>query len=134
MKKGKVLITGGAGYIGSVLTPILLDEGYQVTVVDNLMYNQTSLINHCSNPNFKFIKADVTDYSFMKKELPNHDIIIPLAAIVGAPACKSKPLLAKSVNLDAINFIADNTNENQKILSIGISSGDGGNHTGNGLC
>ncbi|NGX34388.1 MAG: UDP-glucose 4-epimerase [Candidatus Anoxychlamydiales bacterium] len=125
MKKEKVLITGGAGYIGSVLTPILLDKNYQVTVLDNLMYNQTSLITHCSNPNFKFIKADVTDYSFMEKELPNHDIIIPLAAIVGAPACKSKPLLAKSVNLDAINFIADNTNENQKILFPNTNSGYG---------
>nr|NGX32459.1 UDP-glucose 4-epimerase [Candidatus Anoxychlamydiales bacterium] len=116
MEKEKVLITGGAGYIGSVLTPILLDKAYIVTVLDNLMYNQTSLIHHCSNPNFKFIKADVTDYSFMKKELQNHDIIIPLAAIVGAPACKSKPLFAKSINLEAINFISDNTNENQKIL------------------
>ena len=124
-EKEKILITGGAGYIGSVLTPTLLDKGYLVTVLDNLMYNQTSLIHHCSNPNFKFIKADVTDYSFMEKELKNHDIIIPLAAIVGAPACKGNPLFAKSINLDAINFISDNTNENQKILFPNTNSGYG---------
>ncbi len=102
MKKGKVLITGGSGYIGSVLTPTLLDNGYFVTVLDNLMYNQTSLINHCSHPNFKFIKADVTDYSFMKKELQNHDIIIPLAAIVGAPACGDVMVLQIKVENDII--------------------------------
>lgn len=124
MKKEKVLITGGAGYIGSVLTPILLEKGYNVSVLDNLIYNQTSLINLCSQPNFEFINADVTDFDFMKKELSKYDIIIPLAAIVGAPACKSKPEIAKSVNLDAIKFIAENT-DTQKILFPNTNSGYG---------
>ena len=125
MNQEKILITGGAGYIGSVLTPILLDKDYRITVIDNLLYNQTSLIHLCASPNFKFIKADVTDYEFMKKELLKYDIIIPLAAIVGAPACKNNPKLAKAVNLDAIDFIAKNTNINQKILYPNTNSGYG---------
>lgn len=125
MSTQKILITGAAGYIGSVLTPILLEKGFKVTALDNLMYNQTSLITLCSNSNFTFIKADVTDFSFMEKELKNHDIIIPLAAIVGAPACKDKPLLAKAVNLEAVNFIADNTTEDQMILFPNTNSGYG---------
>ena len=91
MNKNKVLITGGAGYLGSVLTELLLDKGYMVTVLDNLMYKQTSLLHLCSNTNFKFIKGDVIDFELLKKLIPEYDIIIPLAAIVGAPACDSKP-------------------------------------------
>jgi len=121
----KILITGGAGYIGSVLSPYLLENNFQVTVIDNLLYNQTSLIHLCNNKNFHFIKADVTDYNFMKKELVKYDIIIPLAAIVGAPACNNKVLLSKSVNLDAIDFIAKNTSKNQKILFPNTNSGYG---------
>ncbi|NGX35526.1 MAG: hypothetical protein K1000chlam1_00354, partial [Candidatus Anoxychlamydiales bacterium] len=77
------------------------------------------------NPNFKFIKADVTDYNLMKEQLPKYDIIIPLAAIVGAPACKNNPKLAKATNLDAIDFIIKNTNENQKIIYPNTNSGYG---------
>ena len=83
----KVLITGGAGYLGSTLTELLLDNKYNVTVLDNLLYKQTSLLHLCSNPNFEFIKGDVTDHPLLKSLIPQYDIIIPLAAIVGAPAC-----------------------------------------------
>lgn len=121
----KILITGGAGYIGSVLTPYLLDEGYEVTVLDNLSYNQSSLLNCCSNKNFTFIRGDVTDFELMKKNLPLFDIIIPLAAIVGAPACNLKPDLAKRVNYDAIVFIVENTKDDQKILFPNTNSGYG---------
>lgn len=121
----KVLITGGAGYIGSVLTSTLLDEGFEVSVLDNLLYNQSSLLACCRNKKFKFIKGDVTDFDLMKKTLPSFDIIIPLAAIVGAPACSFKPDLAKRVNLDAVEFIIENTTKNQKILFPNTNSGYG---------
>ena len=68
-----ILVTGGAGYIGSVMTPYLLEKGYNVTVLDNLSFNQNSLLNSFSNPNFNFIKADVTDFDLMKKVLPKYD-------------------------------------------------------------
>ncbi|OGN60025.1 MAG: hypothetical protein A3F40_01620 [Chlamydiae bacterium RIFCSPHIGHO2_12_FULL_27_8] len=121
----KVLITGGAGYIGSVLTPTLLENGYKVTVVDSLMYNQISLIHLCGNKNFTFIKEDVTNFEFLKKILPEFDIIIPLAAIVGAPSCKSNPEQSRKVNVEAIEFIAKNINEKQKILFPNTNSGYG---------
>ena len=99
MSKGKankkVLITGGAGYIGSVLVKTLLDEGFEVLAVDNLMYRQNSLAHLFHYKNFSFAKEDVTNFSKMKNFIKNKDIIIPLAAIVGAPACDKNPSLAK---------------------------------------
>mgnify|MGYP000300658465 FL=1 len=80
--KNKVLITGGAGYIGSILTPILLQNNYQVTVLDNFMYNQNSLLDICNNSDLQIIVGDVRDVTLLKREINNHDIIIPLAAIV----------------------------------------------------
>ena len=116
MQKEKILITGGAGYIGSVLTAFLLEHNYEVTVLDNLLYNQTSLLHLYNYKNFKFIKKDVTDFNFMKKEISNYNIIIPLAAIVGAPACNKKLQLSKLTNLDAIEFLANNITNEQKII------------------
>lgn len=125
MTKEKVLITGGAGYIGSVLTKELLKLGYCVTVVDNLMYKQNSL-SHCfSDPNFKFIKGDVCNHEMMKPLIKEAQIIIPLAAIVGAPACDRNPKLAKMINYDAMQFILDNTGDHQKILFPTTNSGYG---------
>ena len=105
MKNTKVLITGGAGYIGSVLTPFLLKNGFAVTVIDKLSFNQTSLLGCFANPNFTFIKGNVADYDLMKKLIKDADIIIPLAAIVGAPACRENPIAARQINYDAIIFI-----------------------------
>ncbi len=79
----KVLITGGAGYLGSVLTEVLLNKGYQVTVIDSLLYKQTSVAPFTYNKNFNFILGDVTDELLLKSLVENHDVIIPLAAIVG---------------------------------------------------
>ena len=93
----KVLITGGAGYLGSVLVGLLLDKKYKVTVVDNLIYKQQSLTSYCYNKDFTFIKGDVR-YLTSLVNLKDFDIIIPLAAIVGMPACDSNPELASEIN------------------------------------
>ena len=122
MKKNKVLITGGAGYLGCVLTELLLDKGYVVTVLDNLMYKQTSLLHLCSNTNFKFIKGDVIDFELLKKLIPEYDIIIPLAAIVGAPACDSNKDLAIKVNYTQIQVIVDMLRKDQKLIMPNTNS------------
>lgn len=96
----KVLVTGGAGYIGSVLVPMLLKEGHQVTVLDNFLYGQNSLALHCGNPDFEVHKVDCRDISAVKKYL-NHDVIIPLASLVGAPLCNQNPIDAELLNLKA---------------------------------
>lgn len=121
----KILITGGAGYIGSVLTPVLLKEGCQVTVLDNLMYHQSSLLGVSVEPNFEFIYGDVCKTDLLKQLLPKYDVIIPLAAIVGAPACDLKPHLAQTVNFDAIRVILENTSGYQRILFPTTNSGYG---------
>ena len=94
----KVLITGGAGYIGSVLTPTLLAKGYEVRVLDNLAFNQNSLLACACDEKFSFILGNVLDESLLKKEVAKADIIIPLAALVGAPLCKQNPKLPSMVN------------------------------------
>jgi len=118
----KVLITGGAGYIGSVLTRTLLKEGYSVTVIDSLMYNQLSLLGECQNENFNLIVHNITDFEFLKEELKKYDIIIPLAAIVGAPACDENKELATKINFEQIKVIVDNLTENQKIIMPNTNS------------
>ena len=103
--KRNVLITGGAGYLGSIMCQHLLDAGMHVTVVDSLLYGQRSLFHFCAQPDFEFIRGDVRDETLMRQIVPKADIIIPLAAIVGAPACDNDPWLAQSVNLDAIQLL-----------------------------
>ncbi|MDR3623860.1 MAG: NAD(P)-dependent oxidoreductase [Chlamydiales bacterium] len=121
----KVIVTGGAGYIGSTLVPMLLQKGFHVTVIDNLMYKQLSLLQCCSHPNFHLIKGDVANEPLMQHLLKGADIIIPLAAIVGAPACNMLPSLTQIVNFDAIRLILKHTNEKQKILFPNTNSGYG---------
>ena len=100
-----VLITGGAGYIGSELTEHLLRSGHKVVVIDNLMYEATSLLRYAIEPNFNFIKGDITNLEILKKELVKADIIIPLAALVGFPLCEeinaapSKLIMAQTLGL-----------------------------------
>ena len=120
--KNNILITGGAGYIGSVLTEVLLDEGYNVTVFDNLMYKQTSLLHLCNEKRFNFIKGDVTNRKQLLPQIINHDIIIPLAAIVGAPACDANQDLATDINFSQIEFIVDNLRKNQKLIMPNTNS------------
>lgn len=129
----KILVTGGAGYLGSVLCEHLLDAGYQVTVVDNLLYRQQTLFHLCNNPNFEFVYGDVRDGKLMARLLNNADIIIPLAAMVGAPTCDLDPLLATSVNLDAIKMLNKLRSKNQLIIYPTTNSGYG-TKSGEVLC
>lgn len=122
---GRVLITGGAGYIGSVLTRLLLDEGYAVTVLDNLMYRQDSLLGSALHERFDFVRGDARDESLLEELMRRCDTIIPLAALVGAPACKRNPLLAESLNRGAIETIARLRSSDQMVLYPNTNSGYG---------
>ncbi len=121
----KVLVTGGAGYIGSVLVEALLNRKYDVTVVDSLMYKQTSLTQYCHLPNFKFVKGDVRNWDMMKPLVDEADVIIPLACIVGMPACKKYPELTLDTNQVAIEWLARNTRDDQKVIFPTTNSGYG---------
>jgi len=125
VQQTKVLITGGAGYLGSTLTPALLQKGYHVTVLDNLLFNQSSLLDCCSNPHFNFVQGDICDLDLVNALLPKFDVIIPLAAIVGAPACKRNPALTRMVNYDAHMNIVKNVSSDQKVLFPTTNSGYG---------
>jgi nucleoside-diphosphate-sugar epimerase len=111
-----VLITGGAGYLGSVLTEVLLNKGYRVTVLDNLIYKQTSVAPFAYHPNFNFVLGDVINESTLKPLVESHDVIVPLAAIVGMPACKAQPELTVKVNYEQVKNITKWTTKNQMIL------------------
>ncbi|MDL0104093.1 NAD-dependent epimerase/dehydratase [Campylobacter felis] len=121
----KVLITGGAGYIGSVLSPILLNKGYEVVVVDNLFYNQVSLLPLASYKNFRFINGDAMDATLIKQEVAKADIIIPLAAFVGAPLCKKNAKLARMINFEAVKMISDFASKEQIFIYPNTNSGYG---------
>ncbi len=125
----KVLITGGAGYLGSVLTEVLLSKNYGVTVLDNLMYKQLSLATFCHKENFKFVYGDVRDSRLLSDLVQTHDIIIPLAAIVGMPACKKDHQLTISVNYDQIKTITEFSGNSQKLLVPNTNSQYGSSET-----
>ena len=120
----KVLITGGAGYLGSVIVGKLLNAGDEVVVLDKLLFNQTSLLQYTSNPNFKFIYGDVRNESLLEKLCKEADAIIPLAAIVGFPACAADPQLAKEINFKQIVNIV-RFSKGKKILYPNTNSGYG---------
>lgn len=120
-----ILVTGGAGYIGSILVPTLLAQGHQVTVIDSFIFGQTSLLDCCANRNFRVIKGDVRDHGLIQKEMASHDIIVPLAAIVGAPACKRYPEAANAINLEAIRFMASKLSADQRVVFPVTNSGYG---------
>ena len=121
----KVLVTGGAGYIGSILVPDLIDNGYQVTVVDNFFYNQNSLNHYCYREELSIIKGDICNYDLMKDVIKKNDVIIPLAGIVGAPACNKNISLSKIINVDAQLNIINLCSNNQLIVYPNTNSGYG---------
>ena len=120
-----VLVTGGAGYIGSVLVGHLLRRGYRVTVVDNLLYRQAGLLQYCREPAFDFVRGDVRDEALMQKLIAAHDALIPLAAIVGMPACIRDPGSASSVNRDAIVMLDRLRSREQPVVYPCTNSGYG---------
>ena len=112
----KVLVTGGAGYVGTTLVPQLLAKGYEVTIFDNLMFGGDYIMPFFRNQKFSFVKGDVRDLSTLKKEIKNADIIIHLAAIVGYPACRKDPELAEAVNIKGTKNLIKATSNEQLIL------------------
>ncbi|MBI2888229.1 MAG: NAD(P)-dependent oxidoreductase [Chloroflexi bacterium] len=120
-----ILVTGGAGYIGSILTPALLAEGHQVTVLDSFMYNQGSLLDCCANPGFTIIRGDCRDEGTVREALRGKDVIIALAALVGAPLCDRDQVGATTTNLEAIRLLLKLRSREQRILYPNTNSGYG---------
>ena len=129
----RVVVTGGMGYLGSVLCEHLLDAGYHVTAVDNLMYGQNSLFHLCADPRFDFVFGDARDERLMKDLVSKADVLIPLAAVVGATACDRDPWLATSVNLEAVRMINSLRSRDQLVIYPTTNSGYG-TQTGDQFC
>jgi nucleoside-diphosphate-sugar epimerase len=120
-----ILVTGGAGYLGSILVPELLALGHRVTVLDNFMYRQNSLAQNCANPRFDVVNGDSRDEQAMRPLLAKADVIIPLAALVGAPLCKRDPIAATTTNRDAIAAMTKLLSRSQRIVMPITNSGYG---------
>jgi nucleoside-diphosphate-sugar epimerase len=121
----KVLVTGGAGYIGSVLVPMLLENGYAVHVLDNFLFDQTCLAECCIHPHFEVTRGDSREKPVLSKAMRDADVIIPLAAIVGAPMCNLDPTAAVSTNLDAVKLILSLRSPQQRVVLPNTNSGYG---------
>lgn len=121
----KVLITGGAGYIGNVLTNHLLQNGYMVTVFDNLIHRNGAILEQCGAYNFNFVYGDVRDQDLYGKQIAKHDVIVNLAAYVGAPLCKRFPNETKQVNQESAEFLAKKVSNDQLVIYATTNSGYG---------
>jgi nucleoside-diphosphate-sugar epimerase len=121
----KILVTGAAGYIGSVMVPSLLKKEHEVIALDNFMYNQSSLLDCCYNENLTIIRGDTRDKALVSRLLKKVDVIIPLACYTGAPLCSKDPVGARTTSLDAIKMILDLRSKRQIILYPTTNSGYG---------
>ncbi|HYE00017.1 MAG TPA: NAD(P)-dependent oxidoreductase [Alphaproteobacteria bacterium] len=121
----KVLVTGGAGYLGSVLCEHLLAAGHRVTVLDNLMYGEGSLLHLCANPDFDFVRGDARDPATLRPLIAEADVIVPLAAIVGAKGCDRDPLATKSINFEAVRTVLELRSPRQLVVYPTTNSGYG---------
>ncbi len=121
----KILVTGGAGYIGSIMVPKLLEEGHEVTVIDNFMYNQSSLLECCNNKKFDVVRGDVREKDLMAKLMKDADAIIPLACLTGAPLCKKDPAGAQTIIVDAIKMMMKMKSRDQIVIFPNTNSGYG---------
>jgi nucleoside-diphosphate-sugar epimerase len=129
----RVLVTGGAGYLGSILSEHLLDAGFRVTVVDNLMYGQQGPFHLCANDRFNFVFGDVRDERLIAPLVKDADVLIALAALVGAPACDRDPQMAQAVNMDAPLMINRLRSKDQLMIFPNTNSGYGTN-SGDSFC
>lgn len=120
-----ILITGAAGYIGSILVPTLLKRGYEVTALDSFMYNQTSLLECCHDEKLTIIRGDARDKELITRCLKEADVIFPLACLTGAPLCAKDPFGARATNLDAIKMLLSVRSKDQKIVFPNTNSGYG---------
>lgn len=127
----KILVTGGAGYIGSIMVPELLAKGHSVTVVDNFMYSQNSLAHCAANKNFNVVNSDVRNEKVMSGLVSKADVIIPLAALVGAPLCSKDPIAATTINRDAAISTFKMASKDQWILMPTTNSAYGTGSQGN---
>jgi nucleoside-diphosphate-sugar epimerase len=123
--KERVLVTGGAGYVGSVLVPELLRKGYRVTVVDNFLFGQNSLLECCAHQDFSVVRGDARDESVMKPLVKEADYIIPLAALVGVPICNKDTFAAVSTNCEAVKMLTRLVSKSQRIIIPTTNSGYG---------
>jgi nucleoside-diphosphate-sugar epimerase len=121
----KILITGGAGYLGSVLTPTLLNHGHEVTVLDNFMFRQNSLADCCQYPTFHIARGDARDESVIKPLVAKADVIIPLAALVGVPICNTDQIATQTTNYEAVALLCRLASKSQRILMPVTNSGYG---------
>jgi len=121
----KILVTGGAGYLGSVLVPELLKEKHKVVVLDNFMYHQTSLLDCCHNRDLTIVRGDTRDQPLLKRLIVDVDAVFPLACLTGAPLCNKDPLAAESVILDAVKMILKLRRRSQRIVYPTTNSGYG---------
>lgn len=121
-----ILITGGAGYIGSVLTPLLLSKGHNVTVIDSFMYRQSSLLDCCGYKNFSVINGDARDEALISEHIKDKDLIIPLAALVGFPLCEKNKTDAYNTNYEAVEMLLRlRDKDKQKVIFPCTNSGYG---------
>lgn len=121
----RILITGGAGYLGSVITPLCLQQGYAVTVLDSFMYNQISLLDCCHYKNLTIVRGDARDKDLLKKLMKDVDAIFPLACLTGAPLCDQRPKEAEEVVIDGLHHILSLRTPKQKIIYPTTNSGYG---------
>jgi len=120
-----ILVTGGAGYIGSMLVPELLQRNHTITVLDNFRYHQTSLMDLCHHKHLKIIRGDSRDRELIKKLIKDQDCIFPLACLTGAPICDKYPREAKEINLDAIQILLELKSPSQRVILPNTNSGYG---------
>jgi nucleoside-diphosphate-sugar epimerase len=121
----RVLVTGGAGYIGSILVPVLLDHGHNVTVLDTFSRGTTELAPCCRFTSFNPVRGDARDERMLEELVPRADVIIPLAALVGAPLCKEDPIAARTTNLDAVLSLLKMVGKSQMVVYPTTNSGYG---------